>query len=125
MEIRKFDVNGHHYDFVCESFDTRSGFGHKCELIKDDSYRIGESKRFYLNRTWECYKYQSAMLDVVQNEIDSRIKSLEDEFKKEKGYKLINAKRRKEFDEFAEKHYNRINEMKDLKKLVSDAHFAY
>lgn len=58
--------------FVNTSYDTRNGFGHKSEL-----YHLGrflcESRATYLNRTWESYRFQTVMKDVVHKAIDNEV----------------------------------------------------
>lgn len=55
---------------TCYSQDTNYGFHHCCEELHIQTpknvYRT-ETKNFcqYYNRTWECYKFQSVLLDAL------------------------------------------------------------
>lgn len=64
--------------FICEYYETSSSWGHKGRILYNN-HDIGlTAKRRYYNRTWECYRYQSLLLDMIElamsylkdNEID-------------------------------------------------------
>ena len=103
MDIRKVNVNGKTYEFVNESGNTRNGFYHKSTLFVSNeegySWNKGENKVSYLDRTWECYRYQTCMMGLVRKLIDNRIEKSLHDFKIEKGYSKMTDKRRAEFNE--------------------------
>lgn len=84
------------YTFYCDSRGTRHGFKHVCELYVD-GYHDADATCYYLNRTWECYKYQSAMLAAIGNLIEQHTQRLMEQFKDENGYARMTAKRCDEF----------------------------
>ena len=49
--------NGAEYTFVCWKTYTRNGFCHTCYCVQTDK----TTKASYINRTWECYTYQSVL----------------------------------------------------------------
>ena len=69
MEIRKIKVNGREYQFVNDSRNTRHGFAHDTTLFIDGR-EYGRASCHYLNRTWECYRYQTVMKKCIGNIIE-------------------------------------------------------
>ena len=126
MEIRKsVDVKtGNEYTFVCDSFDTRDGFGHKVTLFCNNR-EISSAKRFYLNRTWECYRYQSAMHDAVNNVLKELKENIKNEFKNSHNYSTMNAKRTEEFNKYLETcdRSEKIKEYERLSNVVKNTYF--
>ena len=59
-------------EFINNYKSTRSGFSHTSKLLYDSEV-ISEAKASYLNRTWECYPYQSVMKQAVRNAIENEI----------------------------------------------------
>lgn len=96
MQIYKINHNGNEYEFVCSWGNTRNGFKHTCNLFKNGRF-MSDATCHYLNRTWECYEYQSVMLRVIGNRMESREEHLKDVFKYENGYEKMTAKRKAEF----------------------------
>lgn len=54
------------YEFVCFGWDTSNAWGHEVHLLKN-GYEFAKAKVRYYNRTWEAYKYQSAMCEAIDN----------------------------------------------------------
>lgn len=46
------EVNGVKFTLVCESWSTRTSWGHKVTLYKNDSFTVGRVNVRYFNRTW-------------------------------------------------------------------------
>ena len=101
MEIKKFTVGEKEYEFVNSSRSTRSGFAHDTTLFINGVEKISNTCH-YLNRTWECYRYQTVMMGAIRQLVDNRKEYLKRKFKDENGYKVINEARRIEL----EKIYN-------------------
>lgn len=100
MEIKKFNVGEVSYEFVCEGGYTRNGFYHRATLFKEsngNSYKLAENKVNYLNRTWESYRYQTAISGALYDYSNRRYNTLLNQFKNEKGYAKMTKKR---YDEF-------------------------
>lgn len=99
MEIKKFNIDGKNIEFVNESYSTRSGFKHVTHcFINGTDY--GEYVVHYINRTWECYPFQTAMRGLVNSLIENRTERLKTDFKFNNGYKVLNEKRRAEFENY-------------------------
>lgn len=68
MVIRKFkNPLLKDWEIVNEAGWTRNGFYHRSVLMWKGHDR-NEAKLHYLNRTWECYEFQSSMRQAVYNE---------------------------------------------------------
>lgn len=101
--VRSITMDGKTFTFVCESWSTRHGFAHGCEMFgKGGYYKIAEGKCYYLNRTWECWTYQSAILCAVRNAIDYIAGRVRDDLMERNNWKKITAKRKDELDKALE-----------------------
>jgi transcription elongation factor Elf1 len=112
MTIRKIKVNGNEYEFVNNSRSTRSGFAHDTTLFKNDCV-IRRASCHYLNRTWECYQYQTVMLRCVSEEIDREYNRFIDNYKYTNGIKRMTAEKRGE----ADKEFESREDIKELRKV--------
>lgn len=97
MQIFKISHNDKEYEFVCNWGNTRNGFKHTCNLFINDRLK-GNATCHYLNRTWECYEYQSVMLRAVGILMEQHEEFLKDVFKSENGYEKMTKKRKEEFE---------------------------
>lgn len=127
MEIRKIRVNGKEFEFVNTSRNTRSGFAHDTTLLIN-GWEEAKHTCHYLNRTWECYTYQTVMFGAIRDLIDWRENYLTDKFKADKGYAKLTAKRKEELKPIIENdsllkeykavkeclNYHNMNEVKNL-----------
>lgn len=113
--IEKFNVNGKEFQFVNESYSTRNGFAHKSKLFINGLYEA-EATVGYINRTWECYPFQTVMLKVVRQLADCRQNHIECNYREENNVCRLTKKhkdalgelwsadaRLKEYRELAEK----------------------
>ena len=95
----KFDVMGHGVMFECSARDTRNGFAHDATMIIDGR-RIVSTTAYYLNRTWEHWRFQSACLSCVSDLIQSRVDELRDFYRREHELsRICGPKRKQEVDE--------------------------
>lgn len=95
-------VNGAKFDFYNESRNTRNGFAHDTKVYVNGLYS-GKTSCFYLNRTWEKYRYQSVMMEWVYKEKQERRALNKAQFLHEHGYQRMTAARIPLYDEW-EKH---------------------
>ena len=91
MEIRKITVNGNEYQFVNNSRNTRNGFAHDSEFFVN-GINYGKNSCHYLNRTWECFRYQSVMQGLIDNLIEERKAQLKAYYKRENGLARLTKK---------------------------------
>ena len=96
METRTIKVNEKDYTFINAYRKNRSGFTHDCEL------HIG-AQRFdahcqYYNRTWECYTYQSVMVESLYNYKKWVESILKEDFLNKKGKQRMTPALKEEFE---------------------------
>lgn len=95
--LKRFEVNGATYIAHCDTVSTRSGFAHVVKLYKND-YPIMNNRVNYLNRTWECYQYQTAIMGCFYELKNQLLDRLKRDFMDSKEYKKMTPKRREEFE---------------------------
>lgn len=59
-----FVVNGEHVYFTCDTTNTKNGFFHHVFASGGGKY-YEHSRVSYLNRTWESFEYETALLHAV------------------------------------------------------------
>lgn len=99
MEIKKFEIGSRHVEFVNDSVSTRHGFKHMTTMFINGC-QCGQNTVHYLNRTWECYPYQTCMRGCVRELLENRIENLKSDFKFKNGYTKMTAKRNEEFEKW-------------------------
>lgn len=93
-------ASGNNVTFFGEFKNTRNGFKHVVTaFIEQPNGNVCERSHtcYYLNRTWECYPYQSAILGVCLDAIESELHNARAAFMAKYEYKRLNDKRRDEF----------------------------
>jgi hypothetical protein len=101
MEIRKFrDLND--WEIVNNCGGTRNGFKHESTLFHYGN-EVENARVCYLNRTWECYTYQTSMREVV-HKYTTKIKNrIVDDYKNENNVKRLTQKHKEKIEKlFAE-----------------------
>lgn len=116
--IKKYQVNDTEYTFVCRSRSTCSGFAHDAELQTANGYVIGTASCHYINRTWESYTYQSAMIAVVREKIDAFIRIATRQFKEKQGISRITAKRKPELEAYIANERKSLILWRELDQLL-------
>lgn len=101
MEIKKITIDNKEYEFVNETRSTRSGFAHDTKLFCNGN-EIASNSVHYLNRTWECYRYQTAMKGAVRILMDRVSHRNETLFRKENNIKRMTAEKRKNLEKIIE-----------------------
>lgn len=69
MEIKTKTINNRTYTLVNEFIDKRDGFNHRSVLFKN-GVEVARNNVHYINRTWECYNYQTSMRGAVNIYLD-------------------------------------------------------
>ena len=117
MNIRRFkDKSLADYLIVNNSGSTRSGFYHDSTLIFGD-IEMAHYRAHYLNRTWECYTFQTSMMGAVREYKRYYEDLYLDQFKRKNNYKKLTAQRKAEFEEFLNKQEKIIISNKMLEEL--------
>lgn len=55
------DINGNHYDFFAYTTHTRCGFCHTVQTWCNYRNIATDTKKSYINRTWESFDYETAL----------------------------------------------------------------
>ena len=115
MELKKMNVDGREVEFVNQSTGTRNGFKHVSTCFVD-GVEIGTHTSHYLNRTWECYPFQTSMRGVINDKLETHIESLKYKFKYNNNYKNMTPKRNEEFQKIIDTDeqiifYRKVKEM--------------
>lgn len=87
------EINGVKFTLVCESWQTKTAWGHKVSLYRNYSFLVGSAKIRYYNRTWEKYQYQSAIKSVIYNAIEEIKAAAKKVFLSMHNYKVMTKKR--------------------------------
>lgn len=112
MEIRKIKVNGNNYQFVNDSRSTRNGFAHDTTLFINDCEH-GRASCHYINRTWECYRYQTVMKRCIDDIIEANKKDYIAVYKADNDIKRLTAEKREQL----ENEFYKQKEIKELQKV--------
>ena len=112
MELKKITVDGNEYEFVNSSRSTRSGFAHDTKLFKNNVL-IAENTAHYINRTWECYRYQTVMRGCISDFIMKMNECLISAYKKENNIKRLTAEKRAELN----KQFEDLVGIKELREV--------
>lgn len=97
--VKTINMDGKRYEFICRSWGTRSGFAHGCEMVDMENYTImADNKVFYLNRTWECWDFQTAIKGAIGKAMAERREIITDRVRDVNGWKKITKQRREALD---------------------------
>lgn len=84
METRTKNIDNRTYTFVNEFINRRDGFNHKTTLLCN-GVELVTNNVHYINRTWECYTYETSMRGAVNTLIDSKLNRHIARYKEENG----------------------------------------
>lgn len=90
--INTFQIDDHNITFVNESKNTRSGFKHVSRLYIN-GMPISEGTRYYYNRTWERYRFQSSMIECVEKAIKWCADDLKENIMQKNNWKRLSPAR--------------------------------
>ena len=66
-EWHTYKIGDNEYEFKCQTWETRSGWGHSVTLYDTRNFDIiAEVDVRYYNRTWESFTFQTAMLKACR-----------------------------------------------------------
>lgn len=101
MELKKRIFDDKEVIFVCESKATQHGFKHIATMFIDGGQVWnGEAVLHYLNRTWERFKYECVMLEVIDKVLSQQELDLKFEFKVSKGISKLTEKYKEECEDY-------------------------
>ena len=116
MTIKKFTVNNTEFMFVNTTWSNSRAWGHETTLLENDR-EVATNKCTHLNRTWECYEYQTCMLGCVRILIENRIAYLTNIYKEDRNISRITKKHREALEEIINDDA-RLNLLKELKGML-------
>ena len=97
MEVKRIKIDGREFAFICDWRGTRSGFAHDVTMM--ENWRTAaKATAYYINRTWECWNYQTAILQAIQNAMDEEAKWVTRRVKRDNGWEKLTAKRKEAVD---------------------------
>ena len=84
-------------EFVCESYGTRNGFNHKATMFVNGS-EFESATCHYINRTWECYTYQSVILSCINKVIEWAKGRIEMDYRNKNNVSRLTKARKEELE---------------------------
>ncbi len=116
MEIKRFTKrNLKKFEFVNDYGYTRYGFHHDTTLF-ENGVKIATHRCNYINRTWECYTYQTVMLCAVDDLIAEKRDEIIENYKRTNNIKRLT----KDKKALAEKEVAKDKRIKELKALQKE-----
>lgn len=122
MELKKvITKNGKEYIIVNEFINTRNGFAHKSTLTKN-GYEIESHRVNYLNRTWECYRYETSMRGLINKIMESEQVCYITQYKNNNGIlRLKKGQKEQIIKEWQKGAY--IQDLMEIKERINDRNF--
>ena len=96
-EMLNYLIDGTPCNFYCSSRSTRHGFAHDATLFVN-GVNEGTETAHYLNRTWECFRYQSVIGSIVRAHVREERERIRRAWMDARGYERMTAKRRAEYE---------------------------
>ena len=112
------DIDGIRYNFYCRSESTRNGFKHVVQLF-ENGIITATAQCFYLNRTWECWIYQSCCIEAINKRIQEIRQNELLSFKACHNYNRMTARRQMDFDSLMNEN-SVIQSLNKVKKALYD-----
>lgn len=91
-----FAFNGTEFTARCNSRSTRNGFAHDCEVWDENYNDICKVSCHYLNRTWECYRFESVLHSAIYKMAEEQAETIVEQWKEENGKSRISKALREE-----------------------------
>lgn len=123
MRVRNFkevvEIEGcSKWSIVNYSADTAHGFKHVSTLLFNN-YEVCNEKCCYLNRTWECYTYQTSMRAVVSKYLKQKRDNIIYYYKQDNNIARL-TKKHKEAIEKLEAEDVTISQLKEIYKQLEN-----
>ena len=101
------------FTFICFTKNTRSGFKHEAQMLINDTF-VSEATKYWVNRTWESFTYQSVMRNCVQNYIGQIEYGIETNYRNENNV----IRKTKKHSEKLNELFNQNAEIKEAKNIL-------
>ncbi len=89
MKVFSVNFQGEKNSIYCKCENTRNGFKHVATMYYNRNTYVAVC--YYLNRTWECFEYQSVIRKLYYIISDEMKEKAVEEWKISKGKKRISA----------------------------------
>ena len=89
MKIFNVNFQGEKNSIYCKCENTRNGFKHVATMYYNKNTYVAVC--YYLNRTWECFEYQSVIRKLFYTISDEMKEKAVEEWKTAKGRKRISS----------------------------------
>ena len=89
MKVFSVNFQGEKNSIYCKYENTRNGFKHVATMYYNRNTYVAVC--YYLNRTWECFEYQSVIRKLYYIISDEMKEKAVEEWKTSKGKKRISA----------------------------------
>lgn len=106
---------------MCTANRNAEGFFHRCKLFVDGK-EMSVNTEQYINRTWECWEFQTAIREAVKKAIAGKEKEIRKSISEKTG-KIITAKNPEYL--FAIEHDGTINTLKTFAIAVSETYMKW
>ena len=100
MKTITIEKDGKEFIFYCKARNTKHGFAHDCSMQYNNGYSEINKSCFYLNRSWEYWRFQSACLACITELINRRVDAQKRLYLENNGYKRMTASRKEHFQQF-------------------------
>ena len=104
------------FTFVCNSKSTKSGFKHEAQMLINETF-VSDATQYWVNRTWESFRYQSVMRNCVENYIAQIEYGIETDYRNENNVIRKTKKHSEKLNELFSQNA-KIKEAKKILKLI-------
>lgn len=113
MRIAEIQTQNKTYKLAMETWSTSNAWGHKTWLFDEFGNEIATNKVRYYNRTWESYEYQTCLLGMIREFVDTKRNEYIARYKDAHNITRLTGKKR---DEALEK-FEALQIIKDMREI--------
>ena len=122
MKVFSVNFQGEKNSIYCKYENTRNGFKHVATMYYNRNTYVAVC--YYLNRTWECFEYQSVIRKLYCIISDEMKEKAVEEWKTSKGKKRISKAEReriyKDIDALFKNSFNEIEQQPKYEYVCND-----
>lgn len=122
MKVFSVNFQGEKNSIYCKYENTRNGFKHVATMYYNRNTYVAVC--YYLNRTWECFEYQSVIRKLYYIISDEMKEKAVEEWKTSKGKKRISKAEReriyKDIDALFKNSFNEIEQQPKYEYVCND-----
>ena len=122
MKVFSVNFQGEKNSIYCKCENTRNGFKHVATMYYNRNTYVAVC--YYLNRTWECFEYQSVIRKLYYIISDEMKEKAVEEWKTTKGKKRISKTEReriyKDIDALFKNSFNEIEQQPEYEYVCND-----